>query len=226
GVFDEYDYWAGTVSLVVFALAESIIFSYRFGIDRGWKELTRGADMKVPIIYKPIIKYVTPLMLLIVFLSALITPLNNDWETAFKEEWKLDPSSIVGKIRNDDIKANRSYFADHFESEVSGKVSKVKVTDKGKKAVEIVQNITYYRNENGFVKPVKAAQSALGELVTFDSVTVIKTYNFGPKKEILVQEGDKVALKDPIAKGSFINNIFYINMSRILLLSLFLFVTY
>lgn len=26
GVFDEYDYWAGTVSLVVFALLESILF--------------------------------------------------------------------------------------------------------------------------------------------------------------------------------------------------------
>jgi SNF family Na+-dependent transporter len=26
GVFDEYDYWAGTVSLVVFAMFETILF--------------------------------------------------------------------------------------------------------------------------------------------------------------------------------------------------------
>ena len=75
GVFDEYDYWAGTVSLVVFALAESIIFSYRFGIEKGWAELNSGSDMIVPLIFKPIIKYVTPLLLLIVFISSLVTHL-------------------------------------------------------------------------------------------------------------------------------------------------------
>ena len=33
GVFDEYDYWAGTVSLVVFAMLETILFSWVFGMD-------------------------------------------------------------------------------------------------------------------------------------------------------------------------------------------------
>ncbi len=74
GVFDEYDYWAGTVSLVVFALAESILFAWVFGIDKGWRELLSGSDLKVPNIYKFIIKYVTPLMLLLVFLGAVFTP--------------------------------------------------------------------------------------------------------------------------------------------------------
>ena len=73
-IFDEYDYWAGTVSLVVFALAEAILFSWVFGIHNGWKEINTGADIKIPGIFKWIMKYVTPLMLLIVFLGALITP--------------------------------------------------------------------------------------------------------------------------------------------------------
>ncbi len=73
-IFDEYDYWAGTVSLVVFALAEAILFSWVFGIHKGWKEINTGADIKIPGIFKWIMKYVTPLMLLIVFLGALITP--------------------------------------------------------------------------------------------------------------------------------------------------------
>ncbi len=49
GYFDQYDYWAGTVSLVVFALAESIIFAYIFGINNGWDELNRGSDIKIPV---------------------------------------------------------------------------------------------------------------------------------------------------------------------------------
>jgi len=36
GVFDEYNYWAGTVSLVIFALFESILFARIFGMTKGW----------------------------------------------------------------------------------------------------------------------------------------------------------------------------------------------
>jgi neurotransmitter:Na+ symporter, NSS family len=73
GVFDEYDYWAGTVSLVVFALVETILFGWFFGMKRGWEEITRGADMVVPGIFKYIILYVTPLILLFVFGSSLVS---------------------------------------------------------------------------------------------------------------------------------------------------------
>lgn len=71
GVFDEYDYWAGTVSLVVFAFLEIVLFAWVFGMKRGWQEITDGADMQVPVFYKFIIKYVTPLFLLCVFVGSL-----------------------------------------------------------------------------------------------------------------------------------------------------------
>ncbi len=70
GVFDEYDYWAGTVSLVLFAFIEIILFSWIFGINRGWKEIITGSDIKVPLIFKFIIKYITPVMLALVFISS------------------------------------------------------------------------------------------------------------------------------------------------------------
>ncbi len=73
GVFDEYDFWAGTVSLVVFALVETIVFAWIFGINKGWAEINLGADMKVPVIFKYIILYVTPLILLFVFASNLVS---------------------------------------------------------------------------------------------------------------------------------------------------------
>lgn len=71
GVFDEFDYWAGTVSLVVFALVEVILFAWVFGIDKGWNEITEGSDMNVPIMYKYVIKFVTPVFLLYVFIASL-----------------------------------------------------------------------------------------------------------------------------------------------------------
>ena len=65
GVHQEWDYWAGTFGLVVFATIEIILFSFVFGINRGWDELHKGADLRVPSIYKFIMKWVTPLFLLI-----------------------------------------------------------------------------------------------------------------------------------------------------------------
>jgi hypothetical protein len=60
--------------LVIFGLCEVILFSWVFGLTRGWKEITDGADIRVPRIYRPIIKYVTPVFLIFVFFGSLITP--------------------------------------------------------------------------------------------------------------------------------------------------------
>jgi neurotransmitter:Na+ symporter, NSS family len=109
GVFDEYDYWAGTVSLVVFALAESILFAWILGIDKGWDEINKGADIRIPQIYKFIIKYITPVLLLFVFMGSVLTPIGNDWIGAFNNlfsgnGWTLDNSSLILMISNTGLK--------------------------------------------------------------------------------------------------------------------------
>ncbi len=73
GVFDEYDYWAGSVSLVVFAMFEIILFAWVFGIDKAWAEINRNADIRVPVFYKYIIKFVTPGILIFVFFGSLLS---------------------------------------------------------------------------------------------------------------------------------------------------------
>jgi SNF family Na+-dependent transporter len=69
GVVDELDFWGGTFCLVLFGTVETILFSWVFGIDRAWEELHLGADIKIPRIYKFIMKYVTPLFLLVLLIS-------------------------------------------------------------------------------------------------------------------------------------------------------------
>ena len=91
GVFDEYDYWTGTVSLVVFALAEVILFAWVFGMDKGWKEINTGADIKVPKAYKFIIKYVTPAFIIWILFSSLFKQGDGDG-------FNLAPDSIIGQI--------------------------------------------------------------------------------------------------------------------------------
>lgn len=120
GVFDEYDYWAGTVSLVVFAFAEVILFSWIFGIEKGWAELKEGADIKLPGFYKYIIKYITPILLFVVFTGSLFTPLGNDWQAAGSslfsgDGWPLDDGSIVKKIANTGLNSQIAAATDPAE---------------------------------------------------------------------------------------------------------------
>ena len=64
GFLDELDFWAGTFGLVLFAAMEIVLFSWVFRIKKGWEEMHKGADLKLPGIFKFILKYITPVYLL------------------------------------------------------------------------------------------------------------------------------------------------------------------
>jgi len=66
GVVDELDFWGGTFFLVLFATIETILFAWVFGMENAWDEIHKGADMRIPRVYKFIIKYITPLFLLFI----------------------------------------------------------------------------------------------------------------------------------------------------------------
>lgn len=66
GVLDEMDFWGGTFCLVLFGTVEVILFAWIFGIDKAWEEIHHGAEMQVPRIYKFVIRYVTPVFLLLI----------------------------------------------------------------------------------------------------------------------------------------------------------------
>jgi len=73
---DELDFWGGTFLIVLFATIEVLLFAWVFGMDNAWDEIHKGADMRIPAIYKFIIKYITPL-----FLLAILS-------TWFWQEWR------------------------------------------------------------------------------------------------------------------------------------------
>lgn len=102
GSFNEFDFWTGTFSLIVFALAEVIIFGWIFGIDRGWAEIEKGADLRLPQVYRYIIKYVTPLFILLVLVGAIVQPAVS-WGEAFgllttEGRWPFSAESVMGKL--------------------------------------------------------------------------------------------------------------------------------
>jgi SNF family Na+-dependent transporter len=69
GTLDELDFWAGTFALLLFGFLEVLIFSWAFGMERGWEEITRGAAIRVPRIVRPLLQWVTPLFLGLILLG-------------------------------------------------------------------------------------------------------------------------------------------------------------
>mgnify|MGYP002629134014 CR=1 FL=1 len=63
---DTLDFWIGTFMLYILATIQIIIFGWIIGIDEGFRQAHQGASMKIPNIYRVLMKYVTPAFLLII----------------------------------------------------------------------------------------------------------------------------------------------------------------
>jgi len=64
---DTIDFWVGTFCIYVLATIQVILFAWVLGIERGFEELNRGAEIRIPGFVKYVIKYVAPLYLLTIF---------------------------------------------------------------------------------------------------------------------------------------------------------------
>lgn len=125
GVFDQYDFWAGTFALFFFGMIEAVMFSWVMGIDKGWRIIHYGAEMQLPKIFKFILRYVTPVMMILIFITALIKPKNDDWSQISLSGWEVDNSSIIGELTHKGIGANSSWVSNYYYSDFVGQVTGV-----------------------------------------------------------------------------------------------------
>lgn len=61
---DTFDFWVGTLLIVVLGFVQSILYGWVFGIERGEVELHRGAHLRVPKFVQWTLRYVAPVYLL------------------------------------------------------------------------------------------------------------------------------------------------------------------
>jgi hypothetical protein len=91
-------------------MIETVLFAWVFGMDRGWRELLRGAELQVPRIFHPIIKFVTPTFLILILVGSFFQP-KAGWDGYVKAlfagqpvpAWQWSGSSVVGKLLHVDI---------------------------------------------------------------------------------------------------------------------------
>jgi neurotransmitter:Na+ symporter, NSS family len=78
---DTLDFWAGTMLIFILAMIQSFLYGWVLGIDRGEREAHQGAHMRIPRFVQYILKYVTPLYLLVVFMGNIWTQGPGYWST-------------------------------------------------------------------------------------------------------------------------------------------------
>jgi SNF family Na+-dependent transporter len=66
---DTLDFWVGTLMIFLLAMFQTWLYGWVLGIERGNEELHRGAQLKVPYFVQYVLKYVTPLYLLAIFVT-------------------------------------------------------------------------------------------------------------------------------------------------------------
>lgn len=65
GYLDQYDFWVGTMGLVVLALAEVVVFCWVLGGKAMWRELTHGAQITIPNAVFYVLRFVVPVYLMV-----------------------------------------------------------------------------------------------------------------------------------------------------------------
>jgi hypothetical protein len=128
----EFDYWAGSVMLVVFALAEAVLFAWVFGMDRGWAEIHKGAEVRILGAFRFIIQYITPVFLLLILIAFMFKPVGAvrvtdpgtgqtktvelNWQPYLKgvftggpfPAWEWAGDGMVGKLMHNDVPGARA----------------------------------------------------------------------------------------------------------------------
>jgi NSS family neurotransmitter:Na+ symporter len=91
---DEFDFWAGTIFLIILALVEIIIFVFYISPKNPVEEINRGGLIKVPTFFNKIFTIYLPVFLVALFVSWLLQDLNSPDSIVLKDSvW-----SILSKI--------------------------------------------------------------------------------------------------------------------------------
>jgi SNF family Na+-dependent transporter len=70
---DTLDFWAGTMLIFILAMIQTFLYGWVLGIDAGEKEAHYGAHLRIPRFVQYILKFVTPVYLVVIFVGVIYT---------------------------------------------------------------------------------------------------------------------------------------------------------
>ena len=77
---DTMDFWVGQVLIFILGTVTVIMFGWVMGIEKGFEEAHRGAHIRIPNVFKFIIRYISPAFLLSIFGLFVYTNIIRDYK--------------------------------------------------------------------------------------------------------------------------------------------------
>jgi SNF family Na+-dependent transporter len=95
---DTFDFWIGSVLIFILAMIQAILYGWVFGIRRGDQEVHKGAHIRIPWFVQLLLKFVTPVYLLAIFVLFCIYNLPGYVKTIGSDTAALSSLLFVGVI--------------------------------------------------------------------------------------------------------------------------------
>ena len=92
-----------------------------------------------------------------------------------------------------------------------------------KTLLEIGAKKFFYKDKTGRIRSLAKQYEKQNYKNHFDSLVVSKEYTFNKNTRLKISVGQPVKIKQIIAEGEFINDIFFIDMAKAILSTLFIF---
>jgi len=91
---DTIDFWIGTVGIFIQGMILIIVYAWHIGIEEAWRETHAGAAMRIPGFYQPVMRYIAPTFLLVVFVLFIAANVFG-WNFSFGAAAKFTPTNYV-----------------------------------------------------------------------------------------------------------------------------------
>lgn len=95
---DTMDFWVGTFLIFVMATFQVVLFSWFLGVDRGFRILGHGADIRIPKLFRFVLKYISPVYLLLIFVGWCVKNFPAYIESLSKGGVPLLSLAVIGSV--------------------------------------------------------------------------------------------------------------------------------
>jgi SNF family Na+-dependent transporter len=95
---DTFDFWVGTTLIFILGLIQILLYGWAFGIKKGEQQMHQGAHIRIPKIVQYLLKYVSPIYLIVIFVAFVINNVPDYFATLASNQAALLSVFFIGAV--------------------------------------------------------------------------------------------------------------------------------
>jgi len=170
---DTFDFWVGSVLILVLAFVQACLYGWALGPKRGDQEIHQGANIRVPWVVQLMLKWVVPIYLLAIFTGFCFINLPSHDKLAFNvggvSADELAEGAIPAALRSQFVAQGREVPADATLSRSGQKNADWQIRGRDRSVLYVLRLAAsewrVYAHETGYVEKIGNNPVALASLL-------------------------------------------------------------